>query len=98
MVSSVNNIAQAYFQPVNFQKQSNIQQSTSTINSFDIEDNAIISSEAKMLNELEKYNYGNGNELNLVLSSVNAKNTVKLEARVIKSKTEMIDTIINMVD
>ena len=67
-----------------------------SLTSFDVEDNAIISSQAKMLNELDKFNTGEGNAVNLAVSSVMSKITVSAEANVIQAKINMIDDILDM--
>lgn len=67
------------------------------LNSFDTEDQAIISSEAKLLNELDKYNAGQSNEIDLAVTCITSKNHVKAVARVIKTKKEMLDTILDSV-
>jgi len=65
------------------------------LNSFETEDTAIISAQAKILNELDKYNSGQSDELNLALTCITSKNQVKAVARVISTKKEMLDTILD---
>jgi len=65
------------------------------LNSFETEDQAIISAEAKLLNELERYNSGEGNELDLALTCITSKNQVKAVANVINAKKDMLDTILD---
>lgn len=65
------------------------------LNSFETEDTAIISAQAKILNELDKYNSGQSDELNLALTCITSKNQVKAVARVIDTKKEMLDTILD---
>ncbi|OGH96671.1 MAG: hypothetical protein A2039_04650 [Candidatus Melainabacteria bacterium GWA2_34_9] len=66
-----------------------------SLNSFETEDTAIISAQAKILNELDKYNAGQSDELNLALTCITSKNQVKAVARVISTKKEMLDTIMD---
>ena len=65
------------------------------LNSFETEDTAIISAQAKILNELDKYNSGQSAEINLALTCITSKNQVKAVARVISTKKEMLDTILD---
>lgn len=66
-----------------------------SLNSFETEDTAIISAQAKLLNELDKYNSGQSDELDLALTCITSKNQVKAVARVIKTKNQMLDTILD---
>lgn len=66
------------------------------LQSFDREDKAIISAEAKLLNEVDKYNNGESDELNLALTCLTSKHEVEAEASVIKTKKEMLDTVIDI--
>jgi len=65
------------------------------LNSFETEDTAIISAQAKILNELDKYNSGQSNEIDLALTCITSKNQVEAVARVIDTKKEMLDTILD---
>lgn len=96
MISDVNNIKESSFQPEISQRQAPSTSHFEPMNSFADEDEAIISSQAKMLNELDKFNAGADNLVNLVGASVNAKYTVQAEARVVDTKKEMIDTVLHM--
>jgi len=92
MIESINNSVQI----------SNIQPSHSykggsVLLDFDIEDQAIISSQAKILNELEKFNAGEGNEVELALATVMGEVQVEASANVIKAKNEMMDAIMDMI-
>lgn len=98
MVSGINNIQQSTFQPKSYQRQVITTYTPEPINSFDIEDQAIISSQAKLLNELDKFNSGEGDPLNLALAGITAKTTVKAEANVIKAKSDIMDTILKTVE
>ncbi len=96
MVLGVNNINSNIFQPeVSTSQRSEIEKFES-LNSFYKEDQAIISSEAKLLNELEKFNSGEDNLVDLVLASVLAEITVSAEVNVIESKMDMMDTILEI--
>lgn len=70
---------------------------TSSLLNFDIEDRAIISSQAKILNELEKLNAGEGNEVDLALASVMGRVQVEAAATVIKTKDEMMDSVMEII-
>lgn len=96
MVSNISNIEQSFFQPLQTQRQSYTVDTPASSTSFDIEDKAIISSEAKLQNELEKFNAGQGDALDLALTEVMAKTTVSAEVNVIQAKKDMLDEILNM--
>jgi len=96
MISDVNNIKESSFQPEISQRQPSAKGTFEPMNSFADEDEAIISSQAKMLNELDKFNAGEDNLVNLVGASVNAKYTVEAEVNVINTKKEMMDTVLHM--
>lgn len=63
--------------------------SSVSLNNFDIEDKAIISAQAKMLNELDKYNSGSGNEVDLALAQVQSKIHIGAVVNVINAKLLM---------
>ena len=96
MISDVNSVGRAQFDPKVYQQQDAVKSHFEPLTSFADEDEAIISSEAKMMNELDKFNAGGDNLLELVESSVNAKITTQAEARVIDTKKQMLDTILGM--
>lgn len=68
------------------------------LTSFDVEDQAIISAQAKLLNELEKFNSGEGEIVNLVVQSAISELAVAANANVINTKKEMMDTILDIMD
>jgi hypothetical protein len=91
MVQSVNNIAGLSNYPsVDFTKS---QQQQVPLQNFDIEDKAIISSQAKILNELDKYNNGQSDELNLALTTMTSKHQIEASLSVIKTKNEILSQI-----
>lgn len=94
MVSGINNIEQSIFQPQNYQRQSS--EADAPLNSFADEDQAIISSEAMLLGEIEKFNSGQSDALDLALASIKAKFTIGAEVNVITAKKHMFDTILDM--
>lgn len=96
MISDINKVSKSSFQPEVSQRQAPSKESFDSLISFDEEDEAIISAEAKMQYELEKFNSGDDNLLELIGASVNAKYTVQAEARVVDTKKEILDTILNM--
>lgn len=96
MISDVNSVVRAQFDPKVYQQQDVVKTHFEPLNSFADEDEAIISAEAAMMNELEKFNAGGDNLLELVGATVNAKITTQAEARVVDTKKEMMDTILNM--
>jgi len=63
---------------------------------YENEDTAIISAEAKMLDELDRYNSGESNELKLVMTSNEAKYQVMANSRVIKVQKEITDSVMDM--
>ena len=96
MVSSINNINQISFQPQRSVPQVPPPETSGSLASFDEEDNAIISAQAKMQYELEKFNSGSGDPLDLALSEVIAKTTVAAEVNVIQTKKDMFDEILKI--
>jgi len=98
MVSGINSIQSSVFQPQISQRQTAVTDTYEPLTSFDIEDEAIISSQANMLNELDKFNAGDGNLVNLAVASVMAEITAKAEATVIQAKMDMFDAIVDMVE
>lgn len=101
MVSGVSNVGQNIFEPQIappqiLQPQSSITDAPESSTSFYAEDNAIISSQAKMLYELDKFNAGNDNLLDLAVSCVVAKYTASAEVNVINTKKEMMDDILKI--
>ncbi|OGI03500.1 MAG: hypothetical protein A2Y25_10935 [Candidatus Melainabacteria bacterium GWF2_37_15] len=65
---------------------------------FDTEDQAIISAQAKILNELDRFNAGEGNEIELALATITGEIQVKAAVHVIKTKNEMMDSIMKIMD
>lgn len=96
MVSSINNVQQSIFQPKFSQQQLPTIDTQESPTSFEAEDQAIISSQAKMQYELDKFNAGGDNAVDLALSCVVAKNTVSAEVNVINTKKDMMDTILDI--
>ena len=96
MISDINKVGQSSFVPEISQKQAPSKEHFESLSSFDEEDQAIISAEAQMQYELEKFNSGGDNLLQLVGASVNAKFTAQAEARVVDTKKEMLNTILDM--
>lgn len=96
MISDINKVGQSSFQPEISPKKAPSRESFDSFISFDEEDEAIISAEAKMQYELEKFNAGGDNLLELIGASVNAKFTTQAEARVVDTKKEMLDIIMGM--
>ena len=66
------------------------------LHSFDIEDKAIISAEAKLLNEMDKYNSGAGNAIDLALTRINSVNQVDATVNLINSKKDMFDKVLEI--
>lgn len=66
------------------------------LHDFNTEDQAIISAEAKMLYELDKFNSGSGNEVDLALSCVMAEHQTGAAVKVVNTKTEMLDTVLKL--
>lgn len=98
MISGINNIEKSVFQPEASQKQSTPANTFEPINSFYQEDEAIISSEAKLQYELEKFNSGGDNAVDLALANVTTKTTVNAEVNVINTKKNMLDVLLGMAE
>lgn len=96
MIPGINNIEQSTFEPQLSKRPAPTTETTEPLNSFADEDEAIISSEAKLQNELEKFNSGKGDPLDLSVASVMAKTTVSAEVNVINTKKDMMDEILNL--
>lgn len=96
MISNIDNIQQNIIQPQFSQRQLSTTDMSESLTSFDVEDNAIISSQANMLNELDKFNNGGDNLVDLAGACVIAKTTVAAEANVINAKKNMFDIILDM--
>lgn len=93
MIESVGNSPQIYNCQYN-----NSSVAPKSLMNFDIEDESIISAQAKILNELEKYNSGDGSELELAMACKLGELQVDAAATVIKTKDEMMDAIMEIMD
>lgn len=98
MVSGIDSIGLNEIQPQSFQRQRSSVEEGSNMLSFEQEDEAIISSQAKLLNELEKFNSGADNLVDLIVQSELTKITVEAAVNVIQVKKDMFDEILNMVE
>lgn len=96
MISGINNINQSLFQPQVFQRKASEIYTQESLNPFGDEDEAIISSQAKLLNELDKFNSGADNLVDLMGACVMSKITVEAEVNVIQAKKDMLDCILDM--
>lgn len=96
MVLGINNIEQNIFQMPFSQPQTSSKATFEPLNSFADEDEAIISAEAKLLNELNKFNSGEDNFVDLALANVTSKFTVSAEVNVIQTKKDMMDSILEI--
>ena len=96
MIENISASQQIYYTPyVNNSSQSF---TGSSLTNFDVEDRAIISAQAKMLNELDKFNAGEGNEIDLALATVTGRIQIEAAVNIIKTKEEMMDTLFEMMD
>lgn len=96
--SIVNNIQQGFFEPQNMQRQTAKPGAYSPSDSFIEEDQAIISAEAMLQNELEKFNSGGDNFVELAAACVLSKITVEANVNVINAKKDAMDAILWMFD
>lgn len=97
MVSTINSLEKSIFQPQVYQRQFSPQEESSEPKGlFTDEDEAIISSQAKLYNELEKFNSGDDNFVQLAEANVMAKITTQAEVNVINAKKDMMDAILNV--
>lgn len=98
MVSTINSLEKSIFQPEIYQRQFSTTKETDSEPKglFTDEDEAIISSQAKLYNELEKFNSGGDNFVELAEANVMAKITTQAEVNVINTKKEMMDAILNI--
>lgn len=95
--SRLNNLEQSIFQPeVRSQNSGSTKATHDSQFSFDDEDQAIISAQAKLQNELDKFNSGGDNIVDLVTASVMARFTTSAEVNVINIEKDMFDTILSI--
>lgn len=94
MISGIENIGRISYSPQYTEKS---YKADEPLHSFEVEDRAIISAEAKLLNELEKFNSGEGNIVDLAVTSVLSEHEVAANARVIDTKKELVDVILGLV-
>ena len=100
MVSGINNIDQIV-PSTQVQVPQKILPNTSndrTHNSFEIEDKAIISEQAKLLNSLEKFNAGEEDAVDLAMAGIMAKTAVSGIVRVVQAKIDMYDSLFKAID
>jgi len=95
MISEIGNITKLDYAAQTVKSNADIRR---PLTSFDVEDQAIISAQAKLLNELEKFNSGEGDIVNLAVQSAISELTVTANANVINTKKEMMDTILDIMD
>jgi hypothetical protein len=93
-ISGINSNISDY-SPISTAKTSQSASSGSLCN-FDVEDQSIISAEAKMLNELDKYNNGESNEVNLAVTNITSKYQVEAAVNVINTKNDMMEKIMQI--
>lgn len=94
--SNIKSIQQSFLQPQIYQGQAPTAKPHESSISFEDEDQAIISSEANLMNELDKFNSGQGDAVDLAMAGVTAKITTQAEVNVINSKKHMYDTLLDM--
>lgn len=94
--SDIKSIQQNFFQPQIYQGKWQNPEVQEPLNSIDIEDKAIVSSEANLMNELDKFNSGQGDAVKLALAGEMAKTITQAEVNVINAKKHMFDTILDM--
>lgn len=97
MISDINAVYQVGFQPQSYtSKQAPEKETYEPASSFADEDEAIISSQAKLLNELDKFNSGADNGVDLAVANVMAKVTTEAEVNVINTKKKMMDEVLKI--
>lgn len=94
MILSINNL-NGIFQPQIFQ-QNSPKDAPSQLGNFEEEDQAIISAEANMQYELEKFNSGADNLVELALSNVMARITTGAEVNAINVEKDMMDEVLKI--
>ncbi len=93
MIGSINGSQGVYFA-----QYENYPAPKGSLLNFDTEDEAIISARARILNELERFNAGEGNEVDLALATAMGKIQVEAAATVINAKEEMMDAIMGIIE
>lgn len=97
MISDINSVYQVGFQAQSYtSKQTPVEETYEPASSFADEDQAIISSQAKLLNELDKFNSGADNYVELAVANVTAKFTAEAEVSVINTKKDMMDELLKI--
>lgn len=94
--SDIKSIQQSFLQPQIYQGQLPATDAQEPLNSFYIEDKAIISSQANFMNELDKFNSGQGDAVDLAIADVIAKITTQANVNVINTKKDMLDAVLEM--
>ena len=97
MVSGIDSVNGSNYSPqIKFNNSTNTSVLSGSLDNFDNEDHAIISAQAKLLNEMEKYNSGQGNEVDLAVIRIKSETQVKAEVNLINTKKEMLDSILQI--
>lgn len=99
MVTSINNLGQSFWQPKIAQSygvSNSSPQSYTSLNDFSDNDQAIISAEAKYLNEIEKFNSGNGDAVNFAITGEITKFSVAANVNAINAKKDAIDAVLDI--
>lgn len=93
MIESIGSTTQAYSLQYSGPKPE-----TASLMNFSVEDKAIISAQAKILNELEKFNAGEGNEVDLALAATMGRLQTEASVNVIKTKDEMMEAVLDIIE
>lgn len=99
MISNINdiyNIESSSFSPQTSQREAYTKDISESFKSFSDEDEAIISAEAKLQYETEKFNLGGDNVVELMTTSVMSEFTVEANVSVINTKKDMLDEILKI--
>lgn len=94
--SRINNIQQGIFDSSIPRQQTPKSDMYNPSDSFIDEDQAIISSEAMLQNELEKFNSGGDNFVELAAACVLSKITVEANVNVINAKKDAMDAVLEI--
>jgi len=95
MVNGINGITGTNYQP--YQNQASNESITRKSDIFGESDEAIISAQAKLMNALERFNNGEGDIIDLAVTSITSEIEVAANAHVINAQKHMMDKFIDLI-
>jgi len=95
LVTPVNPVNSANFFISGYQK--GTMASEASASAPEINDSAIISAQAKLLNELEKYNAGESDEISLAVTAITSKHEAEANVYALKVHKECMDSVLDII-